>query len=99
MTPTFTIERMEYDYSDDVLVVWLDSQHYARSYECTYAPERDHFAIAKHWDESCVDRTYVLPTDEAHAVYRFLDASDDVADAWQCLRAEPAPIFGVRRSA
>jgi hypothetical protein len=99
MTPTFTIERMEYDYSDDVLIVWLDSPHYERSYETTWAPERDHFAIVKHWRADCVDRTFVLPTDESCDVWRFLDSSDDVNEAWERLRAEPAPIFGERRSA
>lgn len=96
---TFVVNGMLYDYDVDALIVYVDSQHYGRAYECEWNPADDSLVVSKHWDESCVDQTTELPMDEAFHLYRFLDASDDVADAYARLSQEPAPVHGTRRSA
>ncbi len=96
-TPTFTIEGLSFDYSANVLEVHVDSHAYDRAYIASWSP--DSFAVRKHWTSECIDSTDELHKFEAWELRRFLDSSDDVAEAFARLSVEPAPVHGNRRSA
>ena len=96
-TSTFTINGMFYAYAVDALIVYVDSQPYDRAYECAWTPER--MSVLAHWGYDCEPTTTPLLQVEAHILERFLDASDDCADAYARLSSEPAPVHGSRRSA
>jgi hypothetical protein len=96
---TFTINGLAYDYDAEALLVRVDSPHYERAYECLWSPDRDSLVVVKHWQNDCVDQVHELPLDEAWQLYRFLDASDDVAESYARLRHETMPAIEPRRTA
>jgi hypothetical protein len=80
---TFSINAMRFNHDAYELVIELESDHYGRSYRCTWNPTRaDSMAMLAHWDESCEESNADLSPNEARDVERFLDASDEVTEAF-----------------
>lgn len=81
--PKFAICAMHFDHAIDELVVELECPERDRNYVVTWNPlKAASLTLVKHWQSDCVESTSALCPSEMRDVERFVDSSDEVAEAF-----------------